>query len=103
MKKSIVLEPVEQKYIMLSDFERKAIGYHSGYKCEKCGHELILRSGEYGLFLGCECFPKCTGSVSLLTDEDVAEIEYRRIHLDCQEDVATVTSTMSFMVWTIAI
>lgn len=29
-------------------------------KCEKCGANLVIRSGKYGLFLGCPNYPECT-------------------------------------------
>lgn len=28
-------------------------------KCEKCGAEMIVRKGRFGLFLGCSAYPKC--------------------------------------------
>ena len=27
--------------------------------CPKCGHELILREGRYGIFWGCSNYPNC--------------------------------------------
>lgn len=34
-------------------------------KCPECGKNLIIRSGRYGDFAGCEGFPKCRFTVSL--------------------------------------
>ena len=28
-------------------------------KCEKCGHEMVIREGKFGKFLGCSNFPTC--------------------------------------------
>lgn len=28
-------------------------------KCPKCGNELIIKDGKYGIFYGCPLFPKC--------------------------------------------
>ena len=27
--------------------------------CPRCKHELVIRKGKYGLFIGCTNFPKC--------------------------------------------
>ncbi len=32
---------------------------YQGEKCEKCGAEMIVRSGKFGPFLGCSAYPKC--------------------------------------------
>lgn len=32
---------------------------YRGEKCEKCGAEMIVRSGKFGPFLGCSAYPKC--------------------------------------------
>lgn len=35
-------------------------------KCQKCGHgNMIIRCGEYGLFAGCDSFPKCKNTMKL--------------------------------------
>jgi len=31
----------------------------SGEKCEKCGAEMVIRTGRYGPFLACSNYPKC--------------------------------------------
>ncbi len=31
----------------------------TGEECPECGHELVLRQGRYGPFVGCSNFPKC--------------------------------------------
>lgn len=32
---------------------------YKGEKCEKCGSEMVVRSGKFGPFLGCSGYPKC--------------------------------------------
>ncbi len=36
--------------------------------CEKCGHNMLVREGRYGKFLGCSNFPKCR-NIKPLEDE----------------------------------
>ena len=31
-------------------------------KCPDCGGEMVLRSGQYGVFWGCKAFPACKGT-----------------------------------------
>ena len=39
----------------ITDFKvNDVVGY-----CPSCGHELIIRKGKYGLFIGCSNFPDC--------------------------------------------
>ena len=42
----------------MSDMERVP-GRKTDQVCEKCGKQLIIRSGSYGLFLGCSGYPEC--------------------------------------------
>jgi DNA topoisomerase-1 len=44
----------------------KRDGIATGRPCPDCGEELLLRSGRYGLFLGCSAYPECdyTSNVS---------------------------------------
>ncbi len=37
-------------------------------KCEKCGAELVLKSGRYGAFLGCSKYPDCDFTKPLAND-----------------------------------
>lgn len=30
-----------------------------GVPCPECGHELVLRQGRYGMFIGCSHYPQC--------------------------------------------
>ena len=30
-----------------------------GEKCEKCGHELVIKTGRFGKFIACSNFPEC--------------------------------------------
>ena len=41
-----------------------------GVRCASCGGQLVLRSGRYGLFFGCERFPQCK------TVRSVADVTY---------------------------
>ncbi|MFS1539402.1 MAG: type I DNA topoisomerase [Candidatus Phlomobacter fragariae] len=29
------------------------------YFCHKCGHNLVLKRGRFGMFVGCSHYPKC--------------------------------------------
>ena len=35
------------------------------YLCTECGNYMIKRKGQYGVFLGCESYPKCTNTINL--------------------------------------
>ncbi|MEW6533744.1 MAG: type I DNA topoisomerase [Thermodesulfobacteriota bacterium] len=37
----------------------KREGILTGLECPQCGHGVLLRSGRYGLFLGCSAYPDC--------------------------------------------
>jgi len=37
----------------------KRDGIPTGEACGQCGEELLLRSGRYGLFVGCSAYPEC--------------------------------------------
>lgn len=39
---------------------REVKRYKTGNICPKCGCKLLERNGKYGVFLGCEGYPKCT-------------------------------------------
>ncbi|MDP3043460.1 MAG: type I DNA topoisomerase [bacterium] len=32
---------------------------YKGEKCEKCGSDMIIKNGKFGLFLACSAYPKC--------------------------------------------
>ena len=32
----------------------------TGMKCEKCGADMVLRTGRYGSFYACSAYPKCS-------------------------------------------
>ena len=39
----------------LSELEKK----HANTKCDKCGEDMVIKSGKYGPFLACSGYPKC--------------------------------------------
>ncbi|MEA2007599.1 MAG: type I DNA topoisomerase, partial [Chloroflexota bacterium] len=47
-----------------------------GRECPKCGHDLVIRWGRYGKFIGCSDFPKCRYTEPLL----------EKIGVTCPED-----------------
>ena len=55
--KSIFANELESdyKYLMETNTELK----RNIYKCPKCGGRLVLRSGQYGKFMGCSNYPDC--------------------------------------------
>jgi len=43
-------------------------------KCPKCGHEMKLRFGKFGVFLGCTSYPDCRGIVNIAkAGEEITE------------------------------
>ncbi len=38
----------------------------TGEKCEKCGHDMIIKWGRYGKFVACSNFPACRNTKSYL-------------------------------------
>lgn len=44
----------------------------TGEKCEKCGHDMIIKWGRYGKFIGCSNFPACRNTKPYLEKIGVA-------------------------------
>lgn len=42
-------------------------------KCPKCGSEMKVRKGPYGIFLGCSTYPECRGIVSIPLKDDIPQ------------------------------
>ncbi|MBM3298883.1 MAG: type I DNA topoisomerase [Deltaproteobacteria bacterium] len=40
-------------------------GVPTGESCPRCGESLLLRSGRYGLFMGCSTYPECDYTVNI--------------------------------------
>ncbi len=38
---------------------------HTDIKCDKCGSEMVIRTGKYGEFLACSNYPKCKNIMSM--------------------------------------
>lgn len=59
--------PLKEKLIIASnDGEKFKPEYEvSDVKCEKCGANMVVKSGRYGKFLACPNFPKCRNIKSL--------------------------------------
>lgn len=38
----------------------------SGMKCDKCGHDMVLRSGRYGSFYACSNYPSCKNTKQIV-------------------------------------
>jgi DNA topoisomerase-1 len=50
--------------------------YHKPDKCPKCGKEMILKSGKYGMFWACVDYPgTCKGVMPLLLNERCPECD----------------------------
>ena len=43
----------------------------AGFACEKCGGEMVIRSGRYGTFYACSNYPTCTFTKQKVTDTGV--------------------------------
>ena len=43
----------------------------AGFKCEKCGGEMVVRNGRYGNFYACQNYPECTFTKQKVTDTGV--------------------------------
>ncbi|PKM91605.1 type I DNA topoisomerase [Candidatus Falkowbacteria bacterium HGW-Falkowbacteria-1] len=57
----------------MSDLKEK----YKDEKCEKCGAEMIIRKGRFGLFLGCSAYPKCKNLKNVNKDGE------KELELDC--------------------
>ncbi len=44
-----------------------------GIKCEKCGADMIIRTGRFGPFLSCSAYPKCKNIKSVVDDENAVD------------------------------
>lgn len=47
----------------------KREGIPTGEACPECGHELVLRSGRYGIFLGCSSYPDCSFTTNIKEED----------------------------------
>jgi DNA topoisomerase I len=54
--------PIEALDFNKDDYEK---GFNWEQKCPKCGAEMTIRYGRYGVFLGCSKYPKCQGIVNV--------------------------------------
>ena len=43
--------------------------------CEKCGHNMVIREGRYGKFLGCSNFPKCNSIQKLESEGQIKDLK----------------------------
>ena len=50
--------------------EKKTV--YADFKCDKCGANMVLRSGKYGSFYACENYPTCKNTKPKTTDIGVA-------------------------------
>ena len=51
----------------------KREGIPTQEKCPDCGHPLLVRSGRYGLFMGCSAYPECEFTRNIPTDSTPAK------------------------------
>jgi DNA topoisomerase-1 len=51
----------------------KRDGFPTGQPCPQCGAELLLRSGKYGLFVGCSSYPQCDYTTKISTERAPAK------------------------------
>ena len=49
-----------------------------GSSCPKCGHELAVKQGRYGMFIGCSNYPECNH----IEDPNATE-EDEQLVVDC--------------------
>ncbi|MCI5051709.1 MAG: type I DNA topoisomerase [Simkaniaceae bacterium] len=60
-------------------FELDKSQYHPDFdwdqKCEKCGKPMTIRSGRYGLFLGCSGYPDCKSIVNIPKKDEMLHDE----------------------------
>jgi len=60
-----------QSHLKLAKQNMKNIkreGIPSGEPCPECGEELFVRSGRYGLFMGCSGYPDCSYTRNIATE-----------------------------------
>ena len=51
-------------------FNVKRYGLPTGLRCPDCGEELLLRTGRFGLFLGCSAYPECGFTANISTNKE---------------------------------
>jgi len=44
-------------------------------KCEKCGGEMVIKTGRYGKFMACKSYPECKNTKALQEEEEVEPCE----------------------------
>lgn len=47
----------------------------TGEKCDKCGKEMVIRTGRYGMFMACSGYPKCKNKKPYIGDIDCPKEE----------------------------
>lgn len=64
VSRSAVLHKFYKDFMKIADEASKKMysddDIYVGRKCPKCGHELVLKKGKFGEFIGCSNFPACT-------------------------------------------
>ncbi len=72
-----------------SSLTMKAQPIETDIICEKCGHNMLIREGRYGKFLGCSNFPKCR-NIKPLEDNNARKPVAKCPH--CGKDVFPIKS-----------
>ena len=61
-------KPLKEK----TEEKAEEVKIQSGEKCEKCGADMVVRSGRYGSFLACSNYPECKNTKQITKDVGVA-------------------------------
>ncbi len=57
------------------DYSLKEPDAPTDYVCEKCGANMVIKTGRFGKFLACPNYPKCKNTKNLDADGNIAEAE----------------------------
>lgn len=55
------------------DYTLKAPDEQTNYKCEKCGANMVIKTGRFGKFLACPNYPKCKNTKNLDEDGNIVQ------------------------------
>lgn len=65
-------ETLENAREKMANIKRE--GMKSDELCPKCGKEMVIKMGSFGLFLGCSDYPKCKTTMPLKEEEKVLNV-----------------------------
>ena len=64
--------PVSEEHTQEENEESKKIPVIADFKCEKCGSDMVLRTGKFGSFYACSRYPECKFTKARVRDTGVS-------------------------------